>query len=384
MLKFVQRMLAFTISLALSTTFIALAQTREAPVTNVEVISGANGVSVIVRGSLPNACTELGDPVQTIQRNTIGISLPMIRQTGVFCTQAIVFFEETLPLDVSGLTPGEYTVDVNGIDTTFELTQEMIDAQLNAPSESTSNDEVSEPRSVGGAPTFVERAEIRFGDDDSVNVLVNGNLPDGCTELVGYTQINREQTIELTLLATRPLDAACTTALEPFEQTFPIDSSALAEGVYSVTVNEVASPPFVLSEDGAADDGCITSAEEGVVFNLADRYCLRFPVDHTVETPQPGWLVLSPPEDEALPVLTIVAAPDDTRTLEEIAAEYEDVEFEESELGGEPALVATTESETDEWRAFVIHDGVLYTLSAQPFDQAFLTAILDSFTFTTP
>ena len=387
MLRFV-RLITLTVTLVLSTTFTALAQTREAPVTDVDVIGSTNGVAVIVNGGLPNACTELGDPVQTIERNTIGISLPMVRQTGVVCTQAIVLFEETLPLDVTGLTPGEYTVDVNGIDTTFELTQAMIDAQMNAPSENESGGEndLVETSPVGASTAFVGRAEIRFGDDNGVNVLVGGNLPDGCTELVGYTQVNREQSIELNLLTTRPPDVACTEGLVPFEETLPIDVSELAEGVYSVTVNGVASPPFILSESSAADSQCTTATDEGLIVNLADGYCLRFPIGYTVETPQPGWLTINPPEDEPLPVLTITADPDDTRTLEDIAAEYADVAFEESQIGGEPALVTNTLSDTGEWQAFVSHDEILYTISAQPFDaagdEAFLADILDSFLFT--
>jgi hypothetical protein len=378
-----------TIILVLSTTFVALAQTREAAVTDVEVVINTNGVAAVVRGSLPNACTELGDPVQTIERNTIGISLPIVRRTGGVCAQAIVLFEETFPLDVGGLTPGDYTVDVNGIDTTFELTQAMIDAQSNAPSENTSDGEnaLDETRSVGGSTAFVERAEIRFGEDDGVNVLVGGNLPDGCTTLVGYAQINGEQSIELSLLTTRPPDVACTEGLVPFEETLPIDISSLGEGVYSVTVNGVASPPFVLSTDSASDSECTVSVGEGVIFNRVDGYCLRFPIGYTVETPQPGRLVINPPEDVTLLALTITADFEDIRTLDEITAEYADVAFEESQIGSEPALVTTAMTEMGDWQAFVVHDSRLYIFAVQSFaetvDHALLAAILDSFVFIT-
>jgi inhibitor of cysteine peptidase len=37
------------------------------------------------------------------------------------CTQALVPFEETIPLDVEGLLAGEYTVNVNGVMATFTL-----------------------------------------------------------------------------------------------------------------------------------------------------------------------------------------------------------------------------------------------------------------------
>lgn len=388
MLRFV-RLSLFTATLVLSVTTVAIAQTREAPIDDVEVVTDANGVGVIVGGALPNACTELGDPVQTVERNTIDISVPVIRRTGGVCTQAIVLFEEMLRVDVSALTPGEYTVSVNGIEDTFELTQSMIDAQMNAIPESSSevDDGQMETNLGGGSTAFVERAEIRLGADNGVNVLVSGNLPDGCSVLVGYSQVNGAQGIEIALLATRPPDAVCTLALVPFEESFPLETAGLAEGVYSVTVNGVASPPFIW-EGGTpgADSQCVTAGDEGLVRNFADGYCLRFPVGYNVEAPQPGWLVLSPSEDGTLPVVTITANADDTRTLEEIAAEYGEVAFDDTQIGGEPALVTSAFPETGGWQAFVSHNEILYTISAQTFeetaDDSILSSLIDSFAFT--
>lgn len=72
-----------------------------------------------------------------------------------------------------------------------------------------------------------------------VNVVVRGNLPDGCTT-IGQATTDRQDTFFVITLATqRPVDAMCTEALVPYEQTVPLDVAGLSSGVYTVTVNGV-------------------------------------------------------------------------------------------------------------------------------------------------
>lgn len=363
--------------------FSAAAQAREARVNEIEVITDAPGVAVIVRGALPDGCTELGEPQQTVERNRILITLPTRRPFGALCTQALVFYEETIPLDVTGLAPGEYEVDVNGITDTFTLERGMTGAQPVRPEVTVA----PQPAAGMEVPAFVDSVEIRFDGDQSVNALVEGNLPDGCTELAGYTQVSRQGSIEVSLLTTRPPDAGCTAALEPFSETLPIDVTGLAEGVYSVTVNGVTSPPFVLDRAiPAAETGCASIGEGfALLRHLQDGYCISFPADLATRAAQPGWVEISLPGDTVAPLLTITAEAADGRTLEAIAAES-DMSLQETELGGATALTTGMLSESEDiWQAYILHDDRLYSLAANP-QSAVLAAdvwerIIGSFAF---
>jgi hypothetical protein len=98
--------------------------TREAPVGSIQVNimeSAPVQVSVTVRGSLPDGCTEISQIAQTRQANFISLDVFTERPADMVCTQAVVPFEETVPLEVRGLPAGTYTVDVNGVTATFEL-----------------------------------------------------------------------------------------------------------------------------------------------------------------------------------------------------------------------------------------------------------------------
>jgi hypothetical protein len=78
-------------------------------------------VSVVVQGSFPDSCTSLSDVTQTVEGNAISVTLAGVQPEGMMCAQVLTPFEETIPLDVSGLPAGEYTVDVNGSTTTLVL-----------------------------------------------------------------------------------------------------------------------------------------------------------------------------------------------------------------------------------------------------------------------
>lgn len=81
-------------------------------------------VDVLVKGNLPDGCTELGDAKQQLLGKTFNINLETrkLKDVDVMCTQALVPFEETIALEnVVGITAGEYTVTVNGVSKTFVM-----------------------------------------------------------------------------------------------------------------------------------------------------------------------------------------------------------------------------------------------------------------------
>ena len=77
-------------------------------------------VQVIASGNLPDTCTEISEINQEREGNTFFVSIKTYHPPGP-CIQVLAPFEETIPLEVYGLPAGTYTVDVNGVQGTFDL-----------------------------------------------------------------------------------------------------------------------------------------------------------------------------------------------------------------------------------------------------------------------
>ncbi len=77
-------------------------------------------INVIASGNLPDPCTEIYEVLQEREGDTFFITIKTYRSPG-FCIQVLALFEEIIPLDVYGLPAGTYTVDVNGVQATFDL-----------------------------------------------------------------------------------------------------------------------------------------------------------------------------------------------------------------------------------------------------------------------
>jgi inhibitor of cysteine peptidase len=87
-------------------------------------------VSVTVEGNLADGCTQLSGTEQEVDGDTIRLNVLTARPADRMCTQALVPFSQTFPLDITGLEPGTYTIDVNGVTDTLTL-----DANLLSPVE---------------------------------------------------------------------------------------------------------------------------------------------------------------------------------------------------------------------------------------------------------
>ena len=75
---------------------------------------------VVARGTLPDGCTRISGVRQQMIGNAVNITITTISE-GDVCTQALVEFEERIPVDLSDLAPGTYSVSVNGTIQSFEL-----------------------------------------------------------------------------------------------------------------------------------------------------------------------------------------------------------------------------------------------------------------------
>lgn len=73
-----------------------------------------------------------------------------------------------------------------------------------------------------------------------VSVLVSGNLPDGCTSIVGTKTVKLNgNTFEIHVFTERMIDALCTQALIPFEEVVTLDVYGLDAGTYLVKVYDL-------------------------------------------------------------------------------------------------------------------------------------------------
>jgi len=77
-------------------------------------------IDVIARGNLPDPCTEISEVLQEREGNTFFVTIKTYRPPGL-CIQVLAPFEVKIPLNVYGLPAGTYTVDVNGVQDTFDL-----------------------------------------------------------------------------------------------------------------------------------------------------------------------------------------------------------------------------------------------------------------------
>jgi hypothetical protein len=89
-------------------------------------------VNVIARGVLPDSCTTLESPEQSLDGSTLFLRITAVQSTDVACPEGTLPFKTTVPLDVIGLPAGIYVVDVNGLQGTFTLPVDNVLDEANA------------------------------------------------------------------------------------------------------------------------------------------------------------------------------------------------------------------------------------------------------------
>jgi len=187
-----------------------------------------------IEGDLADGCTQIDHIVQ--ERTAYGLSVTVLtaRPLGALCTQALVPFVRDVQLDTSGMTDGDYLVNVHGVQAALTL----------------SPPEEDEPSRLPMAADALERAAALDSMDVmtlesypvQVRVLIRGYYPDGCTCLGKVRQSVEGERILLQVFTTRPRDAMCTQALVPFEESIPVDVRDLTPGSYVLEVNGLTQP----------------------------------------------------------------------------------------------------------------------------------------------
>lgn len=81
---------------------------------------------VVVNGYLPDAATTIERTTQSRTGNAITVEILTVRPQSAVATTALVPFDRNIPLEIDGLPAGTYSVDVNGVTTTFALARDNI------------------------------------------------------------------------------------------------------------------------------------------------------------------------------------------------------------------------------------------------------------------
>jgi len=95
---------------------------RDAYVNEINVGVSSAGVAVVAHGILSDPCTKVNDVMQDYDGKQFYVTILSARPEGAVCSQMIIPFEQIIPLEnATALTPGTYSVDVNGISKTFSV-----------------------------------------------------------------------------------------------------------------------------------------------------------------------------------------------------------------------------------------------------------------------
>ena len=183
-------------------------------------------VDLLIQGYLPDSCSVLDLLTQETVGDRIVVSVVTTRPADAICAQALVPFDITFALDLSGLTPGPYTIDVNGYEEVL-----MVDESMVGPLA-----EEWEEREAQ-----IEEVQLRMTRSIPVQVIasIRGYLPGGCAELGEITQWVDGDRIHIQVLTRIPLGVPCTMALVGFSEQVPVETEGLEPGTYIVDVNGV-------------------------------------------------------------------------------------------------------------------------------------------------
>jgi inhibitor of cysteine peptidase len=78
-------------------------------------------VNAVLRGNLPDGCTEIEHVEQNLRGNVFELKVITRRPKDAMCTMALAPFEERVALEVNGLAAGEYTVRAGEQEASFRF-----------------------------------------------------------------------------------------------------------------------------------------------------------------------------------------------------------------------------------------------------------------------
>ncbi len=194
------------------------AEIRPVDVETVSTESREGSYAAVVEGQFPDACSQVGATVQTVEGDIIRVGVLLAPpDPEMMCAQMLTPFTETVPLNTEGLAPGEYEVRVNGVPAMLEIGAEV----------------QAQPAAM---PAPVASVEVEQRGDRAV-LVITGDMPDACHEVGDVSQRveNGEISVDVEMTPPDP-DTMCAQVITPFTVEVPLDVR-LPAGEYTVTVN---------------------------------------------------------------------------------------------------------------------------------------------------
>ena len=206
---------------------------RAVDVDQVEVEVGVGSpipVQVIVSGNLPDSCAQI-ELVQQKQDGTrFQITVSTIPSSAEGCVQDTLPFRLVIPLNITNLPAGSYSVEVNGSHAGFDVNTANTTSSLPAADSAITRDDI-QVDSVN--------VEIGVGSPIPVHAIVGLSLPNTCAQL-GEIRLHRDgHTFFVRLITDITERADCTADSIPFRLEIPLNVVNLPEGPYEVKVNGV-------------------------------------------------------------------------------------------------------------------------------------------------
>ena len=187
-------------------------------------------VQVLVSGNLPDSCAQIELLQQEQEGSNFKITLSTVPSSAEGCIQDSVPFTINIPLNVTNIPTGEYTVEVNGHPTSFKLETGNTTSSLPTADTAISKADV-EVASLN--------VEIGVGSPIPVHAIVGLNQPNSCAQL-GEVRLYREGTTFYVRVMADVLERAdCRVDSIPFRLDIPLNIVNLPEGPYDVNVNGV-------------------------------------------------------------------------------------------------------------------------------------------------
>jgi inhibitor of cysteine peptidase len=151
-------------------------------------------IHVLAEGYLPDSCTEIDNVSTTKDGNNFNVTITTKRPKDAMCTQVIVPFNKTIPLEVQGLKAGNYTVDVNGVKSSFVLS---IDNTLDEPSNTMPPRQDVITEANNGTTINVKNGEtfyLRLKENPTTGYAWQLNLSEGLSIVPGQDKYYPEST----------------------------------------------------------------------------------------------------------------------------------------------------------------------------------------------
>lgn len=217
----------------------------KAPVQTVQVQRDTlSGAEIVVTGELSDGCTEIHEANVERQGSTFQVELTTRRPVGQACTEVLVPYAETIPLDDQNLAPGEYTVIVNDVNESFNVDENEVTPEASSPTATTP--EMVEAYVATAKGHLAERLNVAASEIEEEGTESSASDPEVyfITLRVGEELYEYRAEGRTVALVSDPLPPAVTPSPGTVLDDYPLVVDALREAGLEVQFRGAVQQPF--------------------------------------------------------------------------------------------------------------------------------------------